>query len=538
MLILTVSFESKSRLVQRLFLWLLFCLVTLPSVPTTAQARDWLRAETPELVIYSDGYPLELKRWVRKVQNFDALLKARFGGGGDPAGAKLTIYLLEDGKAVSRLVGRKNLTGFYSASSEGSFALASRKPSYYDHQMSGQMSLFHEYTHHFTYRHLTGAYPAWFREGFAEYASTATFDRNWNAAFGLPAGPRLKHLRKKPIPIETILTASVEDFKPDKRARFYAWSWKLVHMLNSRPERTRQLARYLRLFGKGVGTRQAAASFGDLEQLESELVDYQPIRQSRQSSKAQPTEDTASEKVEIETVEIQVSSLDPLESRLIDLQLARLVKNRSNSGQAAIRALAAANPQNPAVQLEFALWQRERALESGSTDFSVAEAAARRAMAAKPDNSRAITIWAELAMRRLKADPAANPRQWAAVRGKLRAAIGMARSDPLVLMTYYKSFVQEQRLPDRLAHQAMERAFKLQPESYEVRLSHIFSLSMQGRFRQARTMAQTLASDPHAAKLGRKTLASLASIEKAAGTRGPPATAAPPRKPPLSSKPD
>ncbi len=85
-------------------------------------------------------------------------------------GSPLTIYLLDEGEDVERLTGRENIQGLYSPSSEGSYLIASRAPGYYKERLSGQRVLFHEYTHHFMYRHFNSAWPVWYREGFAEYA--------------------------------------------------------------------------------------------------------------------------------------------------------------------------------------------------------------------------------------------------------------------------------------------------------------------------------------------------------------------------------
>ena len=483
----------------------LLCLALAVSAP--AAARDWLRAETPRFVIYSDGYPMELERWARKVENFDALLKAQFGGNDHAPGSKLTIYLLKDEKAVARLARRKNLTGFYSASSKGSFAVASRRPGYYKNRLSGQMTLFHEYAHHFMYRHFTSAYPVWYREGFAEYVSTATFGADWRSSFGLPAVPRLKYLRKEPLPIETILTASVEDFKPNKRARFYAWSWKLVHMLHSRADRRPQLQRYLMLFAAGIRPRQAAArAFGDLDRLESELRAYSPPDKATSRSSA-PRRQQA---------KIPVVALDEVESELVDLQLARKVHDGPNRTLEAIRTLASNHPGNPEIQLELGFAEQAASIDTGDQDFVLARSAAQRAITLAPRNARAMALWADLETRRLKRDPAARRTDWAAVRRKLMIAIRLDRADPLALMTYYRTFVNEPRRPSTFAHNAMQRAFDIQPESVEIRLSHVYSLSIQGRFSEARKLARILASDPHAANLGRKALASITRIETAA----------------------
>ena len=261
---------------KSLHAFIALCLSLVLTLP--ASAAEWLRADTPNFVIYSDGYPHEVTRWAKRVEMLDALLRVRFDKPGPRKGTKLTIYMVENSNAVERLTGRKNLHGLYSPSSEGSFAITHRKLAYYDNQLSGQMTLFHEYAHHFMFRNFPSAYPAWYREGFAEFVSTVEFDIDGAATFGLPSGYRAKHLRKSPPPMEKLLLADVGNIKPKVRAPFYAWSWLLVHMLNSDPARAAQLRDYLARFAAGAGPEQAAGAFGDLHALERSLEAYSKQR--------------------------------------------------------------------------------------------------------------------------------------------------------------------------------------------------------------------------------------------------------------------
>lgn len=365
--------------------------------PLSAQAREWLRAQTPRFVVYSDGYPQELERWARKLAMFDAVLKSIYGGGDDLPGSPLTVFLLSGNGDVAALAGQKNLTGFYGATSEGSYAVASRKPGYFDTQLSGQMTLFHEYGHHFMFRHLPGSYPVWYREGFAEYVSTTSFDQDWRWTFGRPSPARMKLLRKDPLSIATILTASVDDFRPNDKARFYAWSWRLVAMLNAVPERKAQLARYLELCARGTPLRQAASVFGDLSRLESDLrawpaetpgplADHPPVR---------------------EPGPVTVSPLGPLASQLLDLRLERLAGKGGVLVLAQLRELSERHPDDPAIALELAEVLRDAAQAAGG-DFAPAQAAADKAGSLAPGNARAAAIAADIAMRQFKRHPGAG----------------------------------------------------------------------------------------------------------------------------------
>jgi hypothetical protein len=465
-----------------------------------AQARGWLRAEAPGIVVLSDGFPHELQRWTLKVQLIDALLRRELGAGDRPddPGSPLTIYLLEDGKAVEQLTGRDNLHGLYSPSSEGSYLIASRAPGYDRTRLSGEMTLFHEYAHHFMYRHFASAYPAWYREGFAEYVGAVSFDADWNARLGAPAWPRLKALEGKPMPLATILTASVDTLPESERVRFYAWSWKLVHMFETQPGERFRLERCLRLFARGRNPTEAAQSaFGDLAALEKKLHAYVP----------DPRGGRTIALAGVASTHVETSALDPLAARLADLRLARLAGANRKATLAQLALLVEAYPRSAEARRELALATRDTATGKDSA-ATLAEALvhADAALALAPGDLRSIAVRADIAFRRLAAIPGARPADWDAARARLELAIGPETRDPFALVTWFRSFLTEPRRPPPAALAAMERAMALQPESYEIRFLDIYAKASQGRLNEARAAARVMASDPHAAEMGKRAL--------------------------------
>jgi len=475
---------------------LLLALLCLAGSP--AQAREWVRAELPGIVLYSDGYPHELQRWALRLRLFDAFLRQTFAIRFTEveAGSPLTVYLLDEGDDVERLTGRENLQGLYSPSIEGSFLIASRAPGYDKETLSGQMVLFHEYAHHFMYRHFTSAWPAWYREGFAEYASTVTFDADWTAKVGQPNWPRLKHLDGKPMPLETILTAKVDDFKPGEKARFYAWSWKLVYMLSTSPDDWHRLQRYLRLTSSATDPAQAArAAFGDVQALETRLQTLIPDPRAGQTVTL----------AGLQKQDVAVSALDAAASRLVDLRLDRMAGDDGKRALAALRAFAADYPGNAEGHTELALALMD-------TDLPQAREQARMAMSLAPDDLRARAIWASIAMRQAKADPASTAADWDKLRSMLARGMSAETRDPMALAMLFRSYIMEPRPAPPGAHVAMARALALQPESYEVRSLAVYSLAMSGRIADARRVAEVLASDPHSGDVGDRALDMLARL--------------------------
>jgi hypothetical protein len=476
---------------------LLLALLCFVSVP--AHARQWVRAEIPGAVLYSDGYPHELQRWALKLRLFDALLRQQFALAGPDAdeGSPLTVYLLDEGKDVERLTGLENVHGLYSPSSEGSFLIASRAPGYEKERLSGQNVLFHEYAHHFMYRHFTSAWPAWYREGLAEYAGAVTFDIDWNAIVGQPNWPRLRHLDGKPMPLPMILTASVDDFEPDEKARFYSWSWKLVYLLSGSAEDRQTLDRYLRLFSSDIEPAEAARSaFGDIGAMEARLhaLAVDPRGGQKVALEARPSAD------------IPVTTVDSAASLLIDLRLSRMAARDRKRAVAGLLAFVAAYPANAEAR-------RELALALQDTDLAAASEQAAQAVTLAPGDLRARAVWADLAMRRTKANPGATAADWDSLRATLAKATGANRRDPMALSLLFRSYLMEARPAPPAAHEAIDEALNLQPESYELRSLAVYSLAMRGRLDDARRAASVLASDPHSGALGKRALDMLARLQ-------------------------
>ncbi len=262
----------RLTLVRTLIATLCAMLMTSPAV-----AETWYRADTHHFVIYSNGGERQLEEFAHKTERFDALLRIFFRREPELQPNRLTIYLVSKASTVDRLLGpkRSNVAGFYHARTEGSYAVANREKARNKFDMDGQTVLFHEYAHHFMARNFPVPAPAWFVEGFAEYAATADFKRNGAWTFGEVANHRAYSLMGSPqIPIRTLLVESASG-KHEKVFDFYAWAWALTHMMYQSDERGAQIGRYLSLLAEGEEPLAAAEQiFGDLDALEKRLDKY------------------------------------------------------------------------------------------------------------------------------------------------------------------------------------------------------------------------------------------------------------------------
>jgi tetratricopeptide (TPR) repeat protein len=298
------------------------------------------------------------------------------------------------------------------------------------------------------------------------------------------------------MPIKQILGASVDDFKPDDKARFYAWSWQLVHLLINSPDDRRRLDRYLSLYASGLGSVDAArAAFGDLAGLESRMLSHTADPRGSSAMKVDLGADT----------QVPVTALGPEAAQLLDARLLRIAGGNRKAALSAVSAFVAAYPSNAEGRLELALAQKD-------SNLAEARSSALTAMSLAPGSARALAIWSDIAFRQLKANPASMPRDWDKIRNRLADAIGPDVQDPMVLALLFRSYLAEPRRPTVQAIAAMDKALTLQPESYELRSLGVYSLALSGKMNQARRAARILASDPHAGELGKRAMATLDKI--------------------------
>ena len=483
-----------------------------------AQAK-WLRGETSNFIIYSSGDNKQLRDYGATLERFAALLRANFGITTTLSPNKLTVYFLENPDDVDRLLGGRqgNVAGFYSTDNEGSYAVVNRHKSESVLDLSGMTVLLHEYTHHFMFRNFTYAYPAWYVEGFAEYFSTTEFkpDGRWalgkvaqHRAYGLLGDTRLT--------MQRILTGDNGKFNDDELELFYGRSWLLVHMLNSKPEYKGKLAAYFSAIRGGKTDLEAAHEvFGDLNMLDRELNKYRDGKLSYRVSAEPMPANTA----------MSVTELDPVSGQMVMLHLQRINHRNTDKTHKELRALAIAQPQRADIWYELALSENDLPKDAVPADVELAtnrsEAAIDRALVADPHHPRANVLKAYLLMNRLKAAGTTTAALWVKARSYLVTANSSAVDDPLVLFAWCDSYALQGRAPTKIAHEALARAFELEPEITEVRVKYALDLAQQGNFETAIRLVEFLARDPHNSEQGKALLAKLTAMKAAAGKSAP-----------------
>lgn len=421
-------------------------LLTLAGAPVQA---GLVEAVSPHFTIYADAPPAQLHDLAQKLERFRQALEHEPDLGPPPNGeAPLTIYVARSQAEVRKLFGAlpesRHVKGFYLARSEGSLAVIA--PDVLRRKDGYRLAL-HEYVHHTMAARGQGGVPGWVSEGAAEHYSAATFAADGSLAIGLPQRGRLAEIRKLPAPAATAIVAD-----PDQRqgliARrgapaYYAKSWLLYRHLQGAPQRSGQLSAYLDALGEGIAPAIAARSaFGDLAQLESELVETAGAEQPAAAVRTVP-------------VSLSLRQVPRGEERLLPLVLqarAGLIPDEAHMNRA--RRIVRRHPEDIGLSARLAV------LEGLTGQDRAALALADRVLAQEPGRVDALRVRAQ-ALIRLD-DPARS----AAVLAWLQAEPDSAAA----LAARFRLAGQDGGEPDAAAAAGLVRAVQLAPWDPVLRL--------------------------------------------------------------------
>ena len=484
--------------------------VSLLVIAAPAAQAKWLRADTPNFIIYSEGSEQSLRSFAENVERLDTTLRTRFNLHKEPAENRLTIVILPRAVDVARMRTGKSddgAAGFYSTHAEGTFAVSNREPDAGLGSLNGTTVLFHEYAHHFMLRYAPHAYPAWFIEGFAEYHSTVEFTKEGNAKIGIPAYHRAYGLLEMPkMPVARLLQSRPGDLKnSDEVQIFYSRAWLLTHMLYSGNDRAGQLSKYVGAINAGTDPEQAASTaFGDLAQLDKDLNRYLSGRLSYISTRHSMSV----------AGDIVISALSPADDAVMPLRLERLGAEGEPDRLVKLRAAHA----KLAAKLgdDAGLWYERAALEwnlpKDQRDPAMLKSALERALALNPDHVHANVLTGLMLGDELDAKGDYSAAAWRAARKPITHANRLAPNDPWPLFSWYNSFRQQGIDPPDIAHQGLARAFALAPENLDVRINYAFDLARKRQFDPAIKLAKTVAFNPHSGGEGRQLVTQLEAL--------------------------
>ncbi len=469
--------------------WALAALaMTVAASPTDAA---WMRATSQHFIVYADGRESDIRETAMRLEQFDGVLRhlQHVPATTDKPSNRVTVFVADNVAAVERLCGCNNIAGFYLPRASGSVAFTPhRGDGGGPDAMKPQIVLFHEYAHHFLLGNAPFAYPAWYSEGYAEFVSTTTFDKDF-AQVGVAAQHRASSLFYGPGLSIKRMFARGGTLSDDQTVTLYGRGWLLTHYLVFDKDHGAAFHRYLQLLNSGTPSLAAAEqSFGDLKKLDRDLDRY--LLQSH----------IPGMKVALAILPpsvVDVRRLTAGESAMIDL---RMVSTRGVNGKTAqplyekARRIVSAYPNDAVAQGWFA----EIAADAGRNDE--AEAAADRALAADPQSVQAMLYKARIGLRRAVAAESTDPKVWADARSWIVRANHIDNDDAALLSLYYYSFEMQHVAPRASAIEGLYRAFELVPQDPGLRLSMVRQAVRDGDLALARQSLRPLAYDPHQAE--------------------------------------
>lgn len=465
----------------------------------------WHKASSPHFVIYADAKPEKLRAYAEKLEKFDQAVRYARQMDDYPVGDgnRLTIFVTRSMGAVQRLANDKSRTvaGFYIPRAEGPLAFVPKTTG--DEDMSTDVVFFHEYAHHLMLQELDRPYPEWLIEGFAEFMSTATFEKDGRVALGRAAQHRaIGLLYTEGLPLEMLLAGNYDRIDYIQRESIYGKGWLLTHYLTFENARSGQLDKYVTAIGKGVPPLDAArTAFGDLKRLDQDLDKYL----KRRTILTLFIDGRVFKPVPIE--------IRPLSAGAAEVLPFRMESKRGVTGTTAeplavkVRRVQASAPGDPLVEMTLA----EAELDSGHPQAS--EAAADRALAVDPRNIEAMIFKGRAIIAHALETKVEDKKRFDEARAWFMRANKLDTEDPEPLMEFYKSYVEQGVSPTKNAIEALHYASNLVPQDPGLRLNSAVRYLQDKDLKKARETLAPIAYDPHGREMASVARAMIIKID-------------------------
>jgi tetratricopeptide (TPR) repeat protein len=450
------------------------------AAPGLAHA-EWRKAETRHFIVYGEGFERELRNDAIGLERVDQLMRAYFALPEVDGGRKLPIYVVRTRRDLAVVAPHLSAAtaGVYSAHFRDVRAVAIRG--------DGDEVLRHEYAHHFMYRNFPGAYPSWFREGFAEFFMTATVASNGHATVGRSSQMRVRTLNNiRWLPSEQVLTGRYVR-EPESDAVFYAQSWLLTHWTLTDPDRRRRMQAYLADTARGMTHEAALRTHFDMD-----------FRQLDQSLRAYFNAGPRYAEMELGVTEPSLT-VSPLPDSADDVLLIDL--NARDGGPvsqgpdvlARARAAAARHPNDALALMMLAR------VELRWGDPAAAERVIQPLLDADPANTELLLLMSDA---RITAgdkltDPEARERLYRQARGFLARAYAADPGDNRVYqnIAYSRRFTAD--YPTENDVELWRRAVALAPEVSSNRAVTAEAMLGHGLVDEAEQVILPIANDPH-----------------------------------------
>lgn len=467
----------------------LFVLLLLAWSLAPAPARaDWLRAESPNFIVYGEMREDRLRERVHLLEEFDAFLRVLTGTTAPPSPNKLKIYLVRGGGELTQIlpVGA-NVAGFYRASPDAVLAVADESDNWGSNEND---TLLHEYAHHFMMQYHPAPYPAWYVEGFAEYVMTAVI-RPERIEYGNYNRMRASWLTAwgSWTPYEEILFG---DLRRVGASQFYAQSWLMVHYIMSDEARRAAFVRFIQAIARGEEPRPAfTAAFG----MEGDEIDRRLRAYSRRITFHRITRAAGEAPPPIAIEEVGSGRLNP---PLIEAALTLSVPQRERR-RLLERARRAGERDDP-----FGRRLQARA-EILYGDLTAADIVLDALLAAAPSDAELLYL---KGLRHLVAghrDAAVRTEQYRLAQGYFARAF---RADPNhypSLFRYAEALSLSDQFLTENTQNVLVLATSLAPQVAEIRLAAVHVLLLRDKFEQAEALLLPMSASIHHPQGGQRT---------------------------------
>lgn len=471
---------------------------------------EWHKAESDHFVIYSDSNERDIRIFAERLERFHVAmtLMTSFKPPVPSPSNRVTVYAVGSERTLKRLYGdsRANVAGFYIPRAGGSVAFTPNvRVGGRDTDFS-MIVLLHEYAHHFTLSSTPYALPRWITEGIAEFFAAARFAPDGGLDIGLAANHRVGDLNiANRLSIREILDYDRVARGGDvRRDGFYGRAWLLFHYVSFNEERRLQYNEYATRYMKGEPSLQAAeAAFGDLDQLERDLKAYQRNRRL-------PALRYTAQQLTIGDI-----AVTPLSAGMNEMMDVILRSRRGVDREQALellpdaRAIAAKFPGDGGVLAALA----EAEYDAGNDAEAIA--AADRAIGIDPAQTNAYVQKGYALFRMAEdADGSAVDDAFVAAMKPFEALNAIENDHPLPLIYYFRSFVQQRKVPEENARAALEYASQLAPFDQELRLNVAMMMISERKNQLARSMLAPLAADPHGSGRAERAKQLMAALEQ------------------------
>ncbi len=262
---------------------LLGVLLLLAAATTAAdnKPQTWVEVRSPNFVVVCNGGEKKAREVAAHFEQIRAVYRASLPFAASHPSPPMTILAAKDEKSLRELLpeywekGHSHPAGMFIQSLNLYYILLRT-------DLSGPDPyhvIFHEYFHSLTLPYYPNL-PLWLAEGLADFYANAEITSK-DASLGMPNSSQLGLLnQEKLLPLAVLMR--VDHSSPyynekNKAGIFYAESWALTHylLLGDNQTHRKQLADFIAGITRGEPSdRAAAASFGDLVQLQKQLENY------------------------------------------------------------------------------------------------------------------------------------------------------------------------------------------------------------------------------------------------------------------------